>query len=237
MYVWDFSYAVCDEAILDSKILQLGVSKNNGTPKSSILIGFYIINPFWGTPIFGNIQLVAKVQWSQIYDTSIRRVQVKANGGNRPRSQLEHILHFFCYYYSHDYFIIMIITINYMCVLLFYCRYNHCCIWLSLLSLSVLLHTYTWSKENWSKGIVEKGDEWSGRSLIQLVYKWIIMHWSTPCGTVRKLAPFSAAHSQDRPRKELWSSTSSSTTLELTLEISSDVLAQPCRSGWIACNL
>ena len=36
----------------------MGVSKNNGTPKSSILIGFSIINhPFWGpTPIFGNIQ-------------------------------------------------------------------------------------------------------------------------------------------------------------------------------------
>jgi len=34
------------------------VSKNDGTPKSSILIGFSIINhPFWGTPIFGNIQL------------------------------------------------------------------------------------------------------------------------------------------------------------------------------------
>ncbi len=33
----------------------LGVSKNRGTPKSSILIGFSIINhPFWGTPIFGN---------------------------------------------------------------------------------------------------------------------------------------------------------------------------------------
>ncbi len=33
----------------------LGVSKNNGTPKSSILIGFFLINhPFWGTPIFGN---------------------------------------------------------------------------------------------------------------------------------------------------------------------------------------
>ena len=30
----------------------MGVSKNNGTPKSSILIGFSIINhPFWGTPI------------------------------------------------------------------------------------------------------------------------------------------------------------------------------------------
>ena len=32
----------------------LGVSKNNGTPKSSILLGFSIINhPFCGTPIFG----------------------------------------------------------------------------------------------------------------------------------------------------------------------------------------
>ena len=33
----------------------VGVSKNRGTPKSSILIGFSIINhPFWGTLIFGN---------------------------------------------------------------------------------------------------------------------------------------------------------------------------------------
>ena len=31
------------------------VSINGGTPKSSILVGFYIINhPFWGTPICGN---------------------------------------------------------------------------------------------------------------------------------------------------------------------------------------
>ena len=37
---------------------EMGVSKNNGTPKSSILIGCFIINhPFWGTPIFGNIQM------------------------------------------------------------------------------------------------------------------------------------------------------------------------------------
>jgi len=35
-----------------SHYLDLGVSKNNGTPKSSILIGFSIINHlFWGTPI------------------------------------------------------------------------------------------------------------------------------------------------------------------------------------------
>ena len=37
----------------------MGVSKNNGTPKSSILIGFSIINhPCWGTPNFGNTRMV-----------------------------------------------------------------------------------------------------------------------------------------------------------------------------------
>ena len=37
----------------------MGVSKNKGTPKSSILIGFFIINhPFWGIPIFGNTHIV-----------------------------------------------------------------------------------------------------------------------------------------------------------------------------------
>ena len=36
----------------------MGVSKNRGTPKSSILIGFSIVNhPFWGTPIFGNTHM------------------------------------------------------------------------------------------------------------------------------------------------------------------------------------
>ena len=36
----------------------MGVSKNRGTPKSSILIGFSIINhPFWGTTIFGNTHM------------------------------------------------------------------------------------------------------------------------------------------------------------------------------------
>ena len=39
-------------------IVYMGVSTNNGTPKSSILIGVSIINhPFWGTPIFGNIHI------------------------------------------------------------------------------------------------------------------------------------------------------------------------------------
>ena len=35
------------------------VSKNSGTPESSILIGFSIINhPFWGTTIFGNPHII-----------------------------------------------------------------------------------------------------------------------------------------------------------------------------------
>ena len=44
----------------------MGVSKNNGTPKSSILIGFSIINhPFWDTPIFGNPHILS-------FDSDIR---------------------------------------------------------------------------------------------------------------------------------------------------------------------
>ena len=38
--------------------LDMGVSETSGTPKSSILIGYSIINhPFWGTPIFGNTHI------------------------------------------------------------------------------------------------------------------------------------------------------------------------------------
>ena len=39
-------------------LYHMDVSVNGGTPKSSILIGFSIINhPFWGTPIFGNTHI------------------------------------------------------------------------------------------------------------------------------------------------------------------------------------
>ena len=38
---------------IQGPFLNLGVSKNSGTPKSPILKGVSIINhPFWGTPIF-----------------------------------------------------------------------------------------------------------------------------------------------------------------------------------------
>ena len=45
--------------ILQTPEMYLGVSKKKlGTLKSSILLGFSIINhPFWGTPIFGNTHL------------------------------------------------------------------------------------------------------------------------------------------------------------------------------------
>ena len=48
----------------------MGVSKNNGTPKSSILIGFSIINhPFWGTPIFGNTHIVYCMYTGSVFQT------------------------------------------------------------------------------------------------------------------------------------------------------------------------
>ena len=38
--------------------INMDVSENSGTPKSSILIGFSNINhPFWGPPIFGNTHM------------------------------------------------------------------------------------------------------------------------------------------------------------------------------------
>ena len=38
----------------------MGVSKNRGTPKSSILIGISLINhPFWGSIIFGNTHMLS----------------------------------------------------------------------------------------------------------------------------------------------------------------------------------
>ena len=41
----------------------MGVSLNGGTPKSSILIGFSIINhPFWGTTIFGNTHILSLIE-------------------------------------------------------------------------------------------------------------------------------------------------------------------------------
>ncbi len=56
-----------------SLFIHVRVSKNRGTPKSSILTGFSIINhPLWGTPIFGNTHVYPMVEvkgWWFIYLT------------------------------------------------------------------------------------------------------------------------------------------------------------------------
>ena len=70
----------------------MDVSKNSGTPKSSILIGFSIINhPFWGTPIFGNIHIHIYYIFTQPgtfatpeTDPSRRFVQILLKGGLPP---------------------------------------------------------------------------------------------------------------------------------------------------------
>ena len=54
---WNNSHEVGSEHVI-TPVIHLDVSENSGAPKSSILIGFSIINhPFWGTPIFGNTHL------------------------------------------------------------------------------------------------------------------------------------------------------------------------------------
>ena len=68
----------------------MGVSKNNGTPKSSISIGFSIINhPLWGTPIFGNIHIhypdnLSKPKHQQGFEPR------DVSGGAAPRSHGKH---------------------------------------------------------------------------------------------------------------------------------------------------
>ncbi len=65
--VLDLLLPGASEAICGAPSLHyMGVSKNNGTPKSSILIGFSIINhPFWDTPIFGNTHMMCRFRFVQ----------------------------------------------------------------------------------------------------------------------------------------------------------------------------
>ena len=48
-------------------VIDMGVSRNRGgPPKSSILIGFSIINhPFWDTRIFGNTHMIVGQKYSK----------------------------------------------------------------------------------------------------------------------------------------------------------------------------
>ena len=97
MFIY-FIYIYQNPANLDIlyMYLYMGVSKNSGTPKSSILIGFSIINhPFWGTPIFGNTHIYIYI-WcistkethcvslcqNQVSSEPCRGVLVKPAGGD-----------------------------------------------------------------------------------------------------------------------------------------------------------
>ena len=49
------SHMIVKQVTLNNPGCKMVVSWNRGTPKSSILMGFSLINhPFWGTPIYGN---------------------------------------------------------------------------------------------------------------------------------------------------------------------------------------
>ena len=68
---WAFHTKLGDQKIRLDFLSDMGVSENRGTPKSSILIGFAIINhPFWGIPIFGNTHMGCKVafqiEWNRL---------------------------------------------------------------------------------------------------------------------------------------------------------------------------
>ena len=67
--------------------IYIDVSENSGTPKSSILIGFSIINhPFWGTHIFGNTHIFLN-RWLVFYFVGKRNIGI--NPANKRSPQLE----------------------------------------------------------------------------------------------------------------------------------------------------
>ena len=79
-----------------NKYIYIGVSENSGTPKSSILIGFSIINhPIWGTPIFavglpGCIQGLRWELWKKtrkVEKSKSRKVAAKLEKSKSPKSR------------------------------------------------------------------------------------------------------------------------------------------------------
>ena len=58
--IWSLKRCFNIQGIVINPVVRvhMDVSENSGTPKSSILIGCYIIkHPFWGTSIFGNTHI------------------------------------------------------------------------------------------------------------------------------------------------------------------------------------
>ena len=73
----------CTEESCSKCEVHVDVSENRGIPKSSILIGFSIINhPFWGTLIFGNThvwQILSCGQCWQWIKKSLKRSREQLN--------------------------------------------------------------------------------------------------------------------------------------------------------------
>ena len=67
-------------------VLDVGVSKNRGTPKSSILIGFSLINhPFWGTIIFGNTHVYIYIEMGH-GDYPLKSIESLSGSGSRRKA-------------------------------------------------------------------------------------------------------------------------------------------------------
>ena len=60
----------------------MGVSRNRGTPKSSMLIGFSLINhPFWGTPIFGNTLISSLFKMNKFTSHAFKKKNISTSLG------------------------------------------------------------------------------------------------------------------------------------------------------------
>ena len=83
---WEFTKVFFSSAAEDSwhfswvwdALFYLDVSKNSGTPKASISIGFSIINhPFWGTPDTGGPEWTIGIHGVVDWTSCILRLQVE----------------------------------------------------------------------------------------------------------------------------------------------------------------
>ena len=86
-----------------TSIYHMGVFKNRGTPRSSILIGFSIINHlFWGTPIFGNTHISTLPSHAKVVFGDFLQQRIVGNGSRQT-------------VYSRY------LIISYVCLLIIYC--------------------------------------------------------------------------------------------------------------------
>ena len=112
----------------------MGVSKNTGTLKSSILIGLSIINhPFWGTTIFGNTHMTTVCRWPLppgLQTWSGHAVSSSAwtqNGGHLGKNPRD--LHFKMNRYYVSFVSFMYLYKHYLCIsYVFVCVYGVCLI-------------------------------------------------------------------------------------------------------------